>query len=137
MRKNQNGRSMVEMLGVLAIIGVLSVGGVYGYSLAMNKYRANEILQTASLLVIMAQAKDAGSGECLTLSSTGLSTTIAGIEVDMEVDLDVTGDLPSVAIRINNNNAASICTTIWNTVSSVGYQIDTCAKEVQISCSED
>ena len=26
--KNQNGRSMIEMLGVLAIIGVLSVGGV-------------------------------------------------------------------------------------------------------------
>ncbi len=25
---NQNGRSMIEMLGVLAIIGVLSVGGI-------------------------------------------------------------------------------------------------------------
>ena len=29
---NENGRSMVEMLGVLAIIGVLSVGGIAGYS---------------------------------------------------------------------------------------------------------
>ena len=29
--KNQNGRSMIEMLGVLAIIGVLSVGGIAGY----------------------------------------------------------------------------------------------------------
>ena len=27
-KKNQSGRSMVEMLGVLAIIGVLSVGGI-------------------------------------------------------------------------------------------------------------
>ena len=31
------GRSMVEMLGVLAIIGVLSVGAIAGYSKAMMK----------------------------------------------------------------------------------------------------
>ena len=31
----QSGRSMVEMLGVLAIIGVLSVGGISGYSKAI------------------------------------------------------------------------------------------------------
>ena len=30
------GRSMIEMLGVLAIIGVLSVGGIAGYSKAME-----------------------------------------------------------------------------------------------------
>ena len=27
---NESGRSMIEMLGVLAIIGVLSVGGIAG-----------------------------------------------------------------------------------------------------------
>ena len=35
-KNNQIGRSMVEMLGVLAIIGVLSVGGIAGYSKAME-----------------------------------------------------------------------------------------------------
>ena len=35
----EKGRSMVEMLGVLAIIGVLSVGGIAGYSKAMNKFK--------------------------------------------------------------------------------------------------
>ena len=35
-RNEQTGRSMVEMLGVLAIIGVLSVGGIAGYSKAMT-----------------------------------------------------------------------------------------------------
>ena len=38
----QSGRSMVEMLGVLAIVGVLSVGGIAGYSKAMNKYKMNK-----------------------------------------------------------------------------------------------
>ncbi len=39
------GRSMVEMLGVLAIIGVLSVGSIAGYRYAMNKHRANEFMK--------------------------------------------------------------------------------------------
>lgn len=38
------GRSMVEMLGVLAIIGVLSIVGIQGYKKAMNKMKANELI---------------------------------------------------------------------------------------------
>ncbi len=40
--ENQKGRSMIEMLGVLAIVGILSVGGIAGYSKAMTKYRINK-----------------------------------------------------------------------------------------------
>ena len=39
--KNESGRSMIEMLGVLAIVGVLSVGGISGYSKAMAKQKLN------------------------------------------------------------------------------------------------
>ena len=45
---DESGRSMVEMLGVLAVMGVLSVGGVAMYTNAMNKYRANELLNESS-----------------------------------------------------------------------------------------
>ena len=38
----EKGRSMVEMLGVLAIIGVLSVGAMNGYSKAIFKYKLNK-----------------------------------------------------------------------------------------------
>ena len=44
MRKFENGRSMIEMLGVLAIIGVLSIGGLSAYKRAISTYRANEAL---------------------------------------------------------------------------------------------
>ena len=47
--KNENGRSMIEMLGVLAIIGVLSVGGIAGYSKAMMKYRINKTIEQITL----------------------------------------------------------------------------------------
>ncbi len=45
---NEQGRSMVEMLGVLAIIGVLSIMGIAGYRSAMTKLRSNELLNEAS-----------------------------------------------------------------------------------------
>ena len=48
MKQFENGRSMIEMLGVLAIIGVLSVGGLSGYTMAMNRHRANQILDYAT-----------------------------------------------------------------------------------------
>jgi hypothetical protein len=49
--KSENGRSMVEMLGVLAIIGVLSVGAIAGYSKAMMKYKLNNLSQGLSQLI--------------------------------------------------------------------------------------
>lgn len=42
-RKKETGRSMIEMLGVLAIIGVLSVGALSGYRMAMTRYQTNEL----------------------------------------------------------------------------------------------
>ena len=50
-KKLEAGRSMIEMLGVLAIIGVLSVGGIAGYSKAMNKFKTNKIADNVSMLV--------------------------------------------------------------------------------------
>ena len=44
----QSGRSMVEMLGVLAIIGVLSVGAIAGYQKAMFKYKMNKTMDIIS-----------------------------------------------------------------------------------------
>ena len=45
------GRSMVEMLGVLAIIGVLSVGAISGYSKAMFKYKLNKQAESFNILL--------------------------------------------------------------------------------------
>ncbi len=47
----QFGRSMVEMLGVLAIIGVLSVGSIAGYQKAMMKYKLNKHAEGLNMLL--------------------------------------------------------------------------------------
>ena len=49
------GRSMVEMLGVLAIVGVLSVGAIAGYSKAMMKYKLNKQAEQISWLLNVLQ----------------------------------------------------------------------------------
>lgn len=48
----ETGRSMVEMLGVLAIIGVLSVGGIAGYSKAMYKQKMNKTVDIVSNILM-------------------------------------------------------------------------------------
>ena len=47
----QYGRSMIEMLGVLAIVGVLSVGGIAGYSKAMEKFKINKTIDQMSQII--------------------------------------------------------------------------------------
>ena len=66
---NENGRSMVEMLGVLAIIGVLSVGGIAGYSKAMNKYKINKTTDQVSMLVANIRTLFSSQGDYTGLSN--------------------------------------------------------------------
>ena len=58
---DQSGRSMVEMLGVLAIIGVLSVGGIYGYSKAMAKFKLIKAQDQITMLLMNIRAAYATS----------------------------------------------------------------------------
>ena len=81
--KSESGRSMVEMLGVLAIIGVLSIGGIAGYTMAMNRFRANEAIDIANKYASLVFAQNqtllarTGSGYNVTDASTGTAGTTA------------------------------------------------------------
>ena len=61
----QKGRSMIEMLGVLAIIGVLSVGGIAGYTKAMWQYKINKDVEIITQTVVNIQTLFASqTGDC-------------------------------------------------------------------------
>ena len=64
---SQSGRSMIEMLGVLAIIAILSIGGIVGFRLAMNYYQANQIAHEMNMMRTDAQIKIAQGAEELML----------------------------------------------------------------------
>ncbi|MBP5534077.1 MAG: prepilin-type N-terminal cleavage/methylation domain-containing protein [Alphaproteobacteria bacterium] len=77
MKSSQKGRSMIEMLSVLAIAGILSTVGIAGYVMAMNRYRANQILDYVNRCALIAQTNskegyavdDAFCGDLLTDSA--------------------------------------------------------------------
>ncbi len=89
--KSQSGRSMVEMLGVLAIIGVLSVGGIAGYSLSMRRHRANQIADLASKYALYAY------GLCQQKILNGEETDISNCQSDNSFSFENSGigSLPS------------------------------------------
>ena len=87
------GRSMVEMLGVLAIIGVLSVGAIAGYSKAMMKYKLNkQTEQIGSILDYINIHLDEFKRS---------KTTISDNMIPLLTKLDV---IPKEMIRENQNN---------------------------------
>lgn len=54
---------MIEMLGVLAIIGILSVGGLAGYAKMMSQHRINATLQQIQIITskLSVQGSNGGS----------------------------------------------------------------------------
>lgn len=105
----QAGRSMVEMLGVLAIIGVLSVSGIAGYRYGIEKYQANEIIDEVSKRAIIAATQMIQQGE---LGSDGFLKSVNGItyatglasaEDDASFFIDVTGLKESVCRLVLKN----------------------------------
>ena len=85
----QSGRSMIEMLGVLAIIGVLSVGGIAGYSKAMQKYRVNKTIEQITL--IAGNVRSFFRGKYTDLNSSNKNTIIRKAKLVPEEMWNYTG----------------------------------------------
>ena len=91
---NEIGRSMIEMLGVLAIIGVLSVGGIAGYSKAMQKYRINKTIEQITLIAGNIRAFFAPQ-----MSYTGLTKAVikkAKLVPDEMLELNENGSIKQI-----------------------------------------
>jgi len=52
---NETGRSMVEIIGVLVIMGLLSIGGMAGYDYAYSAYQASQIQDAVSKAKLIAK----------------------------------------------------------------------------------
>ncbi len=75
---SENGRSMIEMLGVLAIVGILSTGAISGYSKAMLKHKTNKTVELITQMsmgiktAFSTQKNYSGSGNIDTLNKLGI-----------------------------------------------------------------
>ena len=79
-KKAQSGRSMIEMLGVLAIVGVLSAGGIAGYSMAMQSYKTSALTEKVNLIAQQARVLYNGN---YADSDVGAKLIAAGMITDL------------------------------------------------------
>ena len=119
MKKLESGRSMVEMLGVLAIIGVLSVGGIAGYSLSMRRHRANGVVDLVSKYALITYnqcQQKILNGELTGENSLGV---IRGCTGDQLVSFDNAGigNIPSGVASFVFNQVESADNTDVDTVN--------------------
>lgn len=104
--KYETGRSMVEMLATLSIIGVLSVGAVAGFKTAMNKHKANELIQELKMhsVSLAGQALSQNLPENMTLNNTKYQFVYKK-ETDKSYSLSL-NDVDKNICRIVQNNTA-------------------------------
>ncbi len=138
--KSQSGRSMVEMLGVLAIIGVLSVGGIAGYSLSMRRHRANQIVDLASKYALVAYGRcqqkiingeindfsDCIGEDLITFREAGLGNLPAGVDfgwLKFEYNSTRDYDLVTVSSTIDDDKLCQAVAAIVGEPCSGGVVI--------------
>lgn len=80
MRNHEIGRSMIEIIAVLAIMGLLSLGGITGYSLSVVRTRANNLLNVAGQLSSMS----IGGRTYASLADAGLRTSETGVNLSSD-----------------------------------------------------
>ena len=133
---------MIEMLGVLAIIGVLSVGGIAGYSQAMSKFKVSKTTDQIQTMVTNIRTLFAGQRSYNGLTPENAYTM--GILTDETWDgttatnayggsiliTTLTGDNPHYFAITYNDLPQDACVRIamsdWGDASSglVGLQVD-------------
>ena len=118
--KHESGRSMVEMLGVLAIIGVLSIGGIMGYSYGMDKYRANEATNQIMLRAIDLMTQASNNNAELSLSSWENKQ----IQYDFTNEGYTEDGLIAFDMGTNTPLPKSVCEMVYDAMSSMAVQID-------------
>ena len=118
-KKLESGRSMVEMLGVLAIIGVLSVGGIAGYSLSMRRHRANGVVDIVSKYALSAYSvcqQKVMNGEASDVSECHYGTANDDGAIDLSFENAGIGAMPAGVTSFASWWVSSNATTGVDTV---------------------
>jgi len=140
MKTNQIGRSMIEMLGVLAIIGVLSVGAIAGYSNAMKKHKLNVQAQGLSLLLqnSINFTSEFKMEEGENISITSFLDKLKVIPDGFKYDKNIDRVIDNFASRINlysctAHPSAHNFGLSYNGVSDTNYRFDICVNLINVA----
>lgn len=117
---HETGRSMVEMIGVLAIVGVLSISGIAGYSYAMDRYRANETVRNISLRTVDLMTQVSQGHPALSFAEWESKDTIYDFSNPAYSD----DGLIMFDVGVTKKLPKSVCEMVFGMLSNTAVQID-------------
>lgn len=153
-RRQEKGRTMLEMMAVLVIVGILSLLGITAYRIAMKTYRLNESvneIRTAATAIksgnfnLIQNVRCDEDGVCSGSEITGTatlnpSTYISGVEFEGETEWKTTYGQPVYAqqqIDENGENEIVMILDISDTSNQEIISVDECASYVNPNIGYD
>lgn len=142
-KTHEKGRSMVEIIGVLAVIGVLSVGGLAGYSKAIQKNKINKTEDEVMQIMINLRTLFSTAGSEFTFDEEDLEKAIKANVFPEHMVVNLTklqnmykGEVRLSVVKINGNStfkltydglpkdaALTMATTYWGDESTGMVQV--------------
>ncbi|HCU58565.1 MAG TPA: hypothetical protein DIC64_01130 [Alphaproteobacteria bacterium] len=119
---SQLGRSMVEMLGVLAIVGVLSAGGLAGYSNAMKKHKLNKITDQIQMIITNIETMFANEKDYSALGTDPAEGTANAIRLNLVPNEMIQPD--GETLKNPYKGTVQIYSVTYNGVENGAYKID-------------
>lgn len=101
----EKGRSMVEMIGVLAIIGVLTVGGIVGIRYAIQARAENETVNDFNIAVAGARTLDLKYAE---RGPVNVRLFVSVPEQNMKGDYFLTDTISPVMVNVENSGGYTV-----------------------------
>ncbi len=124
---------MVEMLGVLAVMGVLSIGAIVGIRSALDTHKANSIINEVNRRAVVWTANKSFGQSFDSFASDSLGYTWANPQdKDSYIELTITGIEPNVCTKIHRDDWSLVhvnkdCSLFqFKSDASVGTETATC-----------
>lgn len=131
--KTEFGYSMVEVLGTLAIIGVLSIGGFAGYSYAIDKYKANKTMNDIVLIGVDIITQLSQNRATPTLSEWETKTTagydftvVPNPENETQYGIQITGVPSSICKMVGDGLKQTVAVYVGNEDYNSNTENDPC-----------
>lgn len=124
-RKMQSGRSMSEMLGVLAVVGVLSIAAISGFSFMMEVHKENVTLDRLSKVIAGVQTTNLLSNETVSKNGNGfVSKSVNMNNIISDIGGDMASDGSYITTPLKNENGDQVKISV-KLVAPASFSIQT------------
>ena len=82
-RRSELGRSLIEMIAVLVVIAILTIGSLGGYSFLVRKWRENQAIDQVNSLIVGMRAGNL-SQRFAAGESIPVQTIVRGLKTDAD-----------------------------------------------------